>query len=216
MGSSVRKTSAKIKRLLKETIELNPSVDCKEVVPQVAEQTLRSKKTKGYFGDKDFVVLAGGGFSCFKKAKAIGFEGFLNEYEIKSEKLTVIDVQKIVESILDNIEEEKGEIDSLMILSAFQSAMTEMLLNKMTEPETFLSLFCETFITMVIREDASEELSAAFKDTDIDIVNRDIKDFAHDYVNDNFGQLIHQCSNDEIEIEELIQKLQTVMGKSKE
>lgn len=216
MGSSVRKTSAKIKKLLKETIELNPSVDCKEVVPQVAEQTLRSKKTKGYFGDKDFVVLAGGGFSCFKKAKAIGFEGFLNEYEIKSEKLTVIDVQKIVESILDNIEEEKGEIDSLMILSAFQSAMTEMLLNKMTEPETFLSLFCETFITMVIREDASEELSAAFKDTDIDIVNRDIKDFAHDYVNDNFGQLIHQCSNDEIEIEELIQKLQTVMGKSKE
>lgn len=216
MGSSVRKTSAKIKRLLKETIELNPSVDCKEVVPQVAEQTLRSKKTKGYFGDKDFVVLAGGGFSCFKKAKAIGFEGFLNEYEIKSEKLTVIDVQKIVESILDNIEEEKGEIDSLMILSAFQSAMTEMLLNKMTEPETFLSLFCETFITMVIREDASEELSAAFKDTDIDIVNRDIKDFAHDYVNDNFGQLIHQCSNDEIQIEELIQKLQTVMGKSKE
>lgn len=216
MGSSVRKTSAKIKRLLKETIELNPLVDCKEVVPQVAEQTLRSKKTKGYFGDKDFVVLAGGGFSCFKKAKAIGFEGFLNEYEIKSEKLTVIDVQKIVESILDNIEEEKGEIDSLMILSAFQSAMTEMLLNKMTEPETFLSLFCETFITMVIREDASEELSAAFKDTDIDIVNRNIKDFAHDYVNDNFGQLIHQCSNDEIQIEELIQKLQTVMGKSKE
>lgn len=67
MGSSVRKTSAKIKKLLKETIELNPSVDCKEVVPQVAEQTLRSRKTKGYFGDKDFVVLAGGGFSCFKR-----------------------------------------------------------------------------------------------------------------------------------------------------
>jgi len=118
MGSSVRKTSEKIKKLLKETIELNPSVDCKDVVPQVAEQTLRSRKTKGYFGDKDFVVLAGGGFSCFKKAAAMGIDNFLNEYEIQSEKLTVMDTQKIIDSILDKIEEDKGDIDSPMILAA--------------------------------------------------------------------------------------------------
>ena len=93
MGSSVRKTSAKIKKLLKDTIELNPSVDCKEVIPQVAVETLRSKKTKGYFGDKDFVVLAGGGFACFKRVKEVGLDTFLQDYNIQREELTVIEVQ---------------------------------------------------------------------------------------------------------------------------
>jgi hypothetical protein len=216
MGSSVRKTSEKIKKLLKETIELNPSVDCKDVVPQVAEQTLRSRKTKGYFGDKDFVVLAGGGFSCFKKAAAMGIDNFLNEYEIQSEKLTVMDTQKIIDSILDKIEEDKGDIDSPMILAAFQTAMTEMLLNKISDPVKFLLSFCEIFITMVIREDASEELSAAFKDTDIAIVDKNIKEFANAYVEKNFLALIQQCNNEEIQIEELIQKMQATLGKNKE
>ena len=134
MGSSVRKTSAKIKKLLKDTIELNPSVDCKEVIPQVAVETLRSKKTKGYFGDKDFVVLAGGGFACFKRVKEVGLDTFLQDYNIQREELTVIEVQKIIEVILDRIEEENGEIDSILILSAFQSAMANMLLGKLTEP----------------------------------------------------------------------------------
>lgn len=69
MGSSVRKTSAKIKKLLKETIDLNPTVDCKEVIPQVAEQTLRSRKTKAYFGDKDFAVLAGVALLALKRQR---------------------------------------------------------------------------------------------------------------------------------------------------
>lgn len=215
MGSSVRKTSAKIKKLLKETIELNPSVDCKEVVPQVAEQTLRSKKTKGYFRDKDFIILAGGGFACFKKATAMGIDNFLNVYEIQSKKLTVIDAQKIIDSILDKIEEEKGDIDSPMILAAFQTAMTEMLLNKITDPVKFLLFFCEVFITMVIREDASEKLSVAFKDTEIDIVDKNIKEFAKAYVEKNFFTLIQQCNNEEIQIEELIQKMQAILGKTK-
>jgi len=103
-----------------------------------------------------------------------------------------------------------------MILSAFQSAMTEMLLNKLTDPAKFLTLFCEVFIAMVIREDASEELSAAFKYTDVEIVNKDIKDFSNEYVKTNFLQVIQQCCNDEIQIEELIQKLQAVLAKNKE
>ena len=44
-------------------------------------------------------------------------DNFLNEYEIQSEKLTVMDTQKIIDSILDKIEEDKGDIDSPMILA---------------------------------------------------------------------------------------------------
>lgn len=213
MGSSVRKTTAKIKKLLKDTVESNPSVECKEVIPQVAVETLRSKKTKGYFADKDFAVLAGGGFACFKKVKEVGIDGFLKEYDIQSEKLTIIEVQKIIECILDKIEDENGEIDSVLILSAFQSAMANMLMNKLTEPSEFLKVFCETFITMIIREDANEALTTYFKDTSAETFNKNIEVFAKSYVEDNFSELISKCNNGEIEIKELIQKLQDTLNK---
>jgi len=213
MGSSVRKTSAKIKKLLKDTIELNPSVDCKEVIPQVAVETLRSKKTKGYFGDKDFVVLAGGGFACFKRVKEVGLDTFLQDYNVQREELTVIEVQKIIEIILDRIEEESGEIDSILILSAFQSAMANMLLGKLTEPTEFLSIFCEVFISMIIREDVNEALTSMFKDTSTETFNKNIEEFSKNYVKANFLELIKNCSNGEIQIEELIKKLQDTLNK---
>ena len=213
MGSSVRKTSAKIKKLLKDMIELNPSVDCKEVIPQVAVETLRSKKTKGYFGDKDFVVLAGGGFACFKRVKEVGLDTFLQDYNIQREELTVIEVQKIIEVILDRIEEENGEIDSILILSAFQSAMANMLLGKLTEPTEFLSIFCEIFISMIIREDANEALTSMFRDISTETFNKSIEEFSKRYVKENFMVLIENCSNGEIQIEELIKKLQDTLNK---
>ena len=213
MGSSGRKTSAKIKKLLKDTIELNPSVDCKEVIPQVAVETLRSKKTKGYFGDKDFVVLAGGGFACFKRVKEVGLDTFLQDYNIQREELTVIEVQKIIEVILDRIEEENGEIDSILILSAFQSAMANMLLGKLTEPTEFLSIFCEIFISMIIREDANEALTSMFRDISTETFNKSIEEFSKRYVKENFMVLIENCSNGEIQIEELIKKLQDTLNK---
>ena len=213
MGSSVRKITAKIKKLLKDTIELNPTVESEEVIPQVAAETLRSKKTKGYFADKDFAVLAGGGFACFKKVKEVGIDKFLEEYNIQNEKLTFIEAQKITESILDKIEDENGEVDSLLILSAFQTAMTKMLLNKLTDPAKFLILFCETFISMIIREDANEALTSMFKDSSSDIFNKNIETFSQNYVKENFFDLIIKCNSGEIQIKELIQKLQDTLNK---
>ena len=106
MGSSVRKTSQKIRKLLNEAIEENPNTNVADIIPNVAEQTLRSKRAKGYFGDKDFIALAGGGLACFRKVSAIGFENFLHEYSLEPDRLSVIDATKIVESILNSIEED--------------------------------------------------------------------------------------------------------------
>jgi hypothetical protein len=207
MGSSVRKTSDKIKRLLKNTIELNPSVECKEIIPQVARETLRSKKTEEYFADKDFAILAGSGFACFKKAKEIGIDKFLLEYSIQYDNLTVVEVQKIIESILNNIEDENGEIESALILAAFKSAMTSMLLNKLEDPTQFLNLFCERFITLIIREEASEVLISMFKDASTESLNNNIEEFSKNYVKENFSELIKKCDSGEFQINGLIQKM---------
>lgn len=216
MGSSVRKTSARIKKLLKDTLELNPTAECKEIIPQIAEQTLRSKKTKGYFGDKDFIVLAGGGFSCFKKVNEIGYDNFIHDYNINNEKLSILDTQKIIESILDKIENDNGEIDSMIILSAFQCAMTKMFMENLSNPADFLLLFCEIFITMVIRENASEELTNAFGDDSSETFDKNIEDFSNNYVKTHFTDIIIQCNEGKIEIQELIKKLQNKLGKGKE
>lgn len=213
MGSSVRKTSAKIKKLLNDTIELNPSVEFKDVIPEVAVETLRSKRTKGYFGDKDFAILAGGGFACFKKAKEVGFDKFIQEYNIRDDKLTVIEAQKIIESILDKIEDESGELDSVLILSAFQSTMTKMLLNKLTDPAKFLNMFSETFISMIIREEANETLISMFKDASTEAINKNVETFSQNYVNKNFSELIIKCNSGEIQIDELIKELQDTLNK---
>lgn len=216
MGSSVRKTSAKIKKLLKETLASNPNTDSKEVIPHVAEQTLRSKKTKGYFGDKDFVVLAGGGFACFKKAKEVGFDIFIQEYNVDVERLTLTETQKIIEAILDGIEEDNGDIDSVILLTAFQSAMTDMLMKKLTDPAEFLYVFCTNFITMIIREDICEALTSEFKKTSAEVINESIQSFSDTYVKKNFASLINECNKGEIKIEELLRKMQEKLGKDKE
>lgn len=207
MGSSVRKTSQKIKKLLNEAIENNPNTNVADIIPNVAEQTLRSKRAKGYFGDKDFIALAGGGLACFKKVSAIGYENFLHEYSLEPGRLSVIDATKIVESILNSIEEDTGEIESPLIFSAFQTTMTQMLLNGMTNPEDFLTLFCEKFITLIIREEAGEELLDTFKNTTNENFNKPIEDFAKKYVREKFSSHIKKCDSQE-QITDLIKQLQ--------
>lgn len=216
MGSSVRKTSEKIKKLLKESIDMTPDIDSKDLVPQVAVETLKSKKTKNYFSDKDFIILVGGGFSCFKKIREVGYDSFLKVYDLKDDKLTLVDVQKIIESILDNIEVQSGEIDSSLILSAFQSAMTYMLLKELSDPKEFLVEFCERFIKMLVREEACEELMEAFSTVSEIDLDKQIADFSVTYVKDNFLDLIDECNNGNIKIDELIKRMQEKLKNPKE
>lgn len=207
MGSSVRKTSQKIRKMLNEAVQEDPNTNIADIIPNVAEQTLRSKRAKGYFGDKDFIALAGGGIACFKKVSTIGFENFLREYSLEPGRLSVIDATKIVESILNSIEEDNGEIESPLIFSAFQTTMTQMLLNGMTNPEDFLTLFCEKFITLIIREEAGDDLLTIFKNATNENLNKSVENFAKEYVRNKFLVHIKQCNNLE-NITELIKQLQ--------
>lgn len=208
MGTSVRKTSDKIKKLLKDTMQENPQVSVDIVVPEVAKETIKAKKTKGYFGDKDFVVLAGGGLSCFRKISSIGYEGFVREHECDPQKISVVEIQKIIEAILDDIERENGDIQSSFILNAFKVTMTSVLMDKITDPIVFLARFCEVFLDMIIREDASEELSSAFKGVTPDKSDDAIAKYTKCYVAEHFTDCIEKCTKNEISIAELVAELQ--------
>lgn len=208
MGTSVRKTSEKIKKLLNNALQDNPELGLDAIVPEVAHETIRAKKTKGYFGDKDFAILAGGGLSCFRKISSVGYDGFVREHQCDPEKISVVEIQKIIEAILDDIEAENGDIQSSFILNAFKLAMTNALMGKITDPFVFLTNFCEIFLEMIIREDASEELSNAFKNTTPDNLDQSIMDFSKKYVSQNFSDCIKKCIHNEIEINELVSELQ--------
>src|SRR5690554_2841675 len=112
MGTSIRKTSAKIKKLLNDALQENPQVSIDAIVPKVAKETIRTKKTKYYFGDKDFVVLAGGGLACFRKMASIGYDSFVKEHQCDPADISVVEIQQIIESILEGIEQENGDIQS--------------------------------------------------------------------------------------------------------
>lgn len=85
--------------------------------------------------------------------------------------------------------------------------MTQMLLNGMTNPEDFLTLFCEKFITLIIREEAGEELLNTFKNATNENFNKPIEDFAKKYVQEKFLSHIKQCDSQE-HITDLIKQLQ--------
>jgi len=208
MGTSVRKTSAKIRKLLQDSLNENPKISVDEVVPKVAGATLKAKKTKEYFGDKDFTILVGCGLSCFRKIASIGYDDFVREYEFDPSKVSKVEIQKIIEAILEEIEKENGDIQSSFILNAFKLAMTNVLMDKITDPVVFLTHFCELFLDMIIREEASEELSSAFKEIASDKLDDSILQFTKDYVEQHFSNCILQCVRGEIDIRQLVAELQ--------
>ena len=176
MGTSVKKTSRIVKRLLEQSRGLNEQEEIEKIIPNICTEVIKSKKTRKYFEDNDFIVLANSGFSYFKKIKTEGFDKVLEEYNVKVEKieddkLSAIQVQKVIESILDKAEDDNKEIESSFILGAFQVAMTKMLLNNFNEPEQFLTLFCETFISKIITEEANEEIIEEFKEISINEIS---------------------------------------------
>lgn len=208
MGTSVRKTSVKIRKLLNDTLQDNPQVSIDAVVPKVAEETIRAKKTKDYFGDKDFVVLAVGGLACFRKMSSIGYDSFVKEHQCDPADISVVEIQQIIEFILEGIEQENGDIQSSFILNAFKLTMTNVLMNKITDPTVFLTRFCQVFLDMIIREQASEELSNIFKDIAPDKLDDAISRFTNEYVEQHFSDCIERCVLDGMDVSELVIELQ--------
>lgn len=210
MGTSVRKTSDKIKKILKKAREDQPNVSIEEVIPPIFTTTLRSKKAKAYFGDNEFASFAGSGVGVFRKASSKGYNEFVGSYGLNPEEIGVVEREKIIEAILDEIEESTGEIESELLLCAFKSAVTEMLIDKNLNPASFLTRFCELFISMLVREEASESLYDEFTDLSCDDAQVPISQYAKEYVEENFANIIQEYIEGKVEITTLISQLQSI------
>lgn len=208
MGTSKRKTTLRIKKLLDDTIKDDPEVKIEEVIPSVAKEAMKTRRTKKYFGDSEFAVLAGGGVSCFRKISSVGYDTFLHDYDIDETEGSAIKIQKLIEAIIDEIEKENGDIQSSFILNAFKLTMTKVFTEGTTDPRSFLVKLCEVFLEMIIRESASENLVTAFGDTTPENVDSNIAQFSISYVENHFSDIIDACVKDEINITELVAELQ--------
>ena len=211
MGTSGRNTSKKIKQLLGKMKSEQPDIKISDVIPDIVGATLKAKITKNYLGDKDFSTFVGSGVATFKSASKHGYDEFIQGFDINPDNVGEIEREKIINAILDDIEEKNGEIESELLLSAFRSAVTEMLINKSVDPYQFLVRFCEIFIIMIVREEASESLHEAFLSTDNDEMQNPIEQFAKDYVKKSFSTIIEDYISGKISVSELIKKLSSLL-----
>lgn len=93
-------------------------------------------------------------------------------------------------------------------MNAFKLTMTNVLMDKTTDLIIFLTRFCEVFLDMIIREEASEELSNAFKEVAPDKLDASIAQFTKSYVTQYFSDCIERCVRNEMNVTKLVAELQ--------
>lgn len=201
MGTSVRRTTAKIKRILEE----QESNDEKVVLPIVIGEVLRSKTTSEFIENCEVKIVISYGVSSLKGAKSYQeYVAGIGEDTVDPEKITSVEAEKIISAIISKIEEENGDIESSEILNAFKFAMSELLLNSSTNPVVFMKNFSIKFIQNIIMNQSYENLIVKFNEKNID---NEIRTYAKKFVNDNLLDNIHQYINGSITIDKLLEIL---------
>lgn len=210
MGTSSRKTSAQIKKLIEKAREVDPQVDWEALIPDISQGALRAKKARQYFGDREFIVLAGGGYASAKKIREVGIDQFAVELGVVLKGDRTIDIEKIVEAILSNLETE-AEIATSLLLNAFKLAFTQYLIQQDLRAEEYLALFLRIVIRMAIEEAAKEELLNQYKETQFGDISISIDEFASRYVQEKFTDLIAGYASGQISVHEFIDAIQAVL-----
>lgn len=204
MGSSTRKIQKKIKDILKQGGN-DQQLDV--AIPKVVNETLRLKRSKKYFGDKDFVNLMSGGLASIA---SISSGTFKREYDIEfdfdGEQLTELSVEKIIENILDRVEQNE-QIENSLILSAFKASMADLILNKDITSIGFVSKFITNVLYLLIMENINEALLEQFEEVHTNDFDDRIKKFANNVVSTNMKDYIASFTRGNSTLEDLISQL---------
>ncbi len=204
VGSGDIKTSVRIKRLLDNIIKEDPDTTLETIVSEAGNTAICGEKVRTYLGDADFLVLVSSGLAYFSLISSVGYDEFLFRYGYDAQNISLIKIQKIIESIIDEIEKENGEIQSSFLLKAFKIAMTKALMGRITEPAIYISLFCQIFLEMIIREETSEEIGYRFKELTAAELDQAISDFSRLYVEENFLHYINKCVEGTLDVASLL------------
>lgn len=206
MGSSTRKIQKKIKEILSKNRE-----PIEDVLPKVIAETIRMKKVKNYFGDKDFENLVTAGIAgvsslcsgTFNKDYNLGYEVQLEQ--IKKED--TIKVEQIIESILDKVEDESQEIENSLILSSFKVTMAEIILDNSISSETFLKKFMNNLLYSLIMENINEAVIEVYDDINSNNFKDKVREFSNNIIAVHMSKPIYDYINKNIELEHLIEKI---------
>lgn len=208
MGSSTRNTSDAIKKLLNKSDD--KIIDIDEIMPEVTKEVIRSKKTKNFFGDSDFEVIVGGGFASFKKIKDEGFNNFVSSFDVDPNNITELDVEKIVSSILDAIEDNE-DIGSLLLLESFRTAYSIILLKRIEDINEAIRLFLKIVIKNLVETESKEEILGTKADLNGEQLTKSIDEQAELFVNTHFNEIIPEYVNGTIDTKEFIKRIQEII-----
>lgn len=207
MGSSTRNIQKKIKQILKDS---NGTID--ETLPKVINETIRMKKAKKYFGDKDFGNLVTGGMAGISAlGKGTFKEDYGLEYNIDLEQdiditHNELKIEQITEAILDKVEE-NDEIENSLILSTFKITMAEVILNRLLNGEEFLQKFMSNLLYSLIMENINEALLEFYEDIHTKDFKDKVKEFASNTIKEYMSKPIKDYVEKKIDLSSLIEEV---------
>lgn len=205
MGSSTRKIQQKIKKIISDS---EGGID--DTLPKVINETLRMKKTKQYFENKDFQSLISGGLSGVSALSSGNFNKYYDlEYDINLKEHKIEDnvkIEQIIEAILDKIEKD-GEIENGLILTAFKATMTEIILNNLLSSEVFIKKFLCNLLYSLILENINEALIEFYDNVHTSDFRDRVKKFSCNTIETYMSKPIKEYMENKIDLDSLIDKI---------
>lgn len=214
MGSSTRKIQQRIKKIISDS-----KGELDDTLPIVINETIRMKKAKKYFGDKDFGNLIAGGMSGISALSSGSFrKEYGIEYDIKLEENIIQDeikIEQIIEAILDKVEENQ-EIENGLILAAFKATMAEIILNNLLNSEEFIKKFMCNLLYSLIMDNINEALIEIYDEIHTKDFRDRVKKFANNTIETYMSQPIKNYIEKKIELAALIEKVSKLNENIKE
>ncbi|MEO3945784.1 hypothetical protein [Gorillibacterium sp. CAU 1737] len=195
MGTSKRKSSEKIKKLLLE----GDRQDIQKVIPQVTSEVLTNKRITKELEKDQLRVLIKTAVGSIGGLRAGGFGGFIYE-EVLGDPLTLT---QCIEKILELAEGEfEGEFSELL-LQAFRMALA-WTINEEKEINQFLIEFCSNLIFLIVQEEAIEAISDIYIEVSHEQINGLIKRQAKRIVNEELAATINEYMQQRLSLKELV------------
>lgn len=214
MGSSTRKIQQKIKKIISDSHS-----GMNEALPKVINETMRTKKTKQYFGDKDFGNLITGGLSGISALSSGNFGKFYDiDYDINLEEHRIDDevkIEQIIEAILDKVEKDE-EIENGLVLTAFKATMAEIILNNLLSSEAFIKKFMCNLLYALIMENINEALIELYDEVHTKDFREKVKKFSFNTIDTYMSKPINEYINHKIGLSSLIDKVSKLNENIKE
>ncbi|AEY65838.1 hypothetical protein [Clostridium sp. BNL1100] len=218
MGSSTRKIQAKIKKILSPgSHDDSYTVELDKAIPLVMIETLRMRKTRKYFGDKDFLNLMTGGVQSVQALGGGKVKEFFSDedFDFSKDIGNDLETERVLESILNKIENDIEDIDSSLLLKAFKITMTKILMEKNFDLYYFVNDFCVNALFLIVMENINESVIDTYDEKQVKDYDSKIKLKANQWVDKNLKDTILEYINEKITINELIDTLTKKVENSK-